>query len=159
MKKFSIFFFVFLSTLIVSCSKNKQQADQPSAHESFVSGLSSQDTVIVKTLCEDFLLALKNNDKDKAFSILRSVDNGSVVPPSSEQMAKISNQFSIFPVLDFHLKEFKIGEATDNICSYSIVFDKDEQGKESTISFGFCPVKVNGEWYITVRNASANLPQ
>jgi len=158
MKKLLFFPLFVLSLLIVSCSGNKQEA-QPTAHEAFVSELSTQDTVVVLQLCENFLQAMKENDKDKAFSILRYVEDGKVLPPTTEQMAKLSNQFTIFPVLDYHIKDFKVGEATDNICSYSIVISVDDEGKESTISFGFCPVKVDGQWYITVRNASAKLPQ
>lgn len=159
MKKFYILSFILFSVLIAACTGNKKQETQPTAHEVFVSGLSSQDTVLVTKLCEEFLSAIQNNDKDKAFSILRNVEDGKVNPPTSEQMAKLSTQFTIFPVLKYHLKDFKIGDATDNICSYSIVFNIDEQGKESAINFGFCPIKVDGQWYITVRNASAELPK
>lgn len=144
---------------MASCSGNKKAESTPSAHETFVSELSSQDTVVVTKLCEDFLLAMQSDDKDKAFSILRTVKDGQVVAPTSEQMAKLSTQFTLFPVKNYRLKDFKIGDATDNICSYSIVFDIDADGKESAINFGFCPVKVDGQWYITVRNASAELPQ
>lgn len=159
MKKFFLFSVIFTAVLMASCSGNKKTETAPSAHESFVSELSSQDTAAVTKLCEDFLQAMKDDDKDKAFGILRAINDGQVVAPTSQQMAKLSTQFTLFPVKNYHLKDFKIGDATDNICSYSIVFDIDEDGKESAINFGFCPVKVDGQWYITVRNASAELPQ
>lgn len=153
-KLFSLLFLLVGGIIVFSCTSEKK----PASHAEFVSGLTSSDTAEVKQLCEQFLNTMKAGDKDAAFSLLHSIDeNGNVTDPTRESLAKLSTQFSLFPVKDFHLKDLKIGTEKDNICSYSIVFNVDSEGKESAISFGFCPVKVNGKWYITVRNASAKL--
>lgn len=146
---------VLVSLVLYSCSGEKSQK---TAHEEFVGSLSASDTIEIKNLCESFFSHMKAGDKDAAFELLYMlVENDKVEPVNAEYKAKIGNQFNIFPVLDFHSKEIRIGNAEDNIASYSIVFARDDQGKESAISFGFNPVKINGKWYLTVRNATSQL--
>lgn len=150
----------FIAAIIIcSCSSNKQE-NTASEHDVFASSLTTADTTRVISLCNAFLDYLKNNDKDSAFSLLYSLnENGDLVEPSNLDLAKLSNQFTLFPVRDYKIKSLQMGEELDNVCSYSIIFNIDEQGKEDTINFGFCPVRIDGQWYLTIRNASAELPK
>lgn len=154
-KIFSFIFALTVSLFLFSCSGEKQQK---TVHEEFVGSLTAADTTEIKNLCDAFFTQMKEGNKDGAFELLYMLgENNQVEPVSVEYKAKISTQFTIFPVRDFRSKEIRIGNAEDNIASYTIVFGQDAEGKESTISFGFNPVKVNGKWYLTVRNASAQL--
>lgn len=162
MKK--VFNFVLLFALglsvMTSCSKKQETPEAPSSHDLFVSSLSSTDTTEVLSLCEDFFAKLASGEKDAALAMLfLSNDSGQVLPMSEEKLQSLKSQFTLFPVLDQHLVDYKFGDAADNLMRFKVVFAKDEQGKEESINFGLNPIRKDGKWYLTVRNASAKVAQ
>lgn len=66
--------FFIVSFTLFSCVNNKSKEISVSAHDAFVSNLTSADTANVKQLCEDFFSLIKVNDKDAAFALLKSFD-------------------------------------------------------------------------------------
>lgn len=162
MKKFYYFFItLFLSYFaFISCTNNSEKNDQQSSHEAFVSSLSSADTTEVINLCQDFFSKLAGNAKEEALAMLSlSNDSGEVLPMTEEKLQSLNRQFTLFPVLDQHLVDFKFGNASDNLMRYKVVFAKDEDGKEECINFGLNPIRKDGKWFLTVRNASAQVAQ
>lgn len=88
-----------------------------------------------------------------------SNDSGAILPMSDEKAQSLIKQFTLFPVLDNHLVDFQFGDAADNLMRFKVVFAKDEQGKEDAINFGLNPIRKDGKWYLTVRNASAKVAE
>lgn len=78
---------------------------------------------------------------------------------SEEKLKSLTKQFSLFPVLDQHLVDFKFGDAGDNLMRFKVVFAKDENGNEDAINFGLNPIRKDGKWYLTVRNATAKVAE
>lgn len=155
-----VLLFVFGFSVMTSCSKKQETIQEPSSHDVFVSSLSSADTTEVLSLCEDFFTKLASGEKDAALSMLSlSNDSGQVLPMSDEKLQSLMSQFTLFPVLDQHLVDYKFGDAADNLMRFKVVFAKDEQGKEESINFGLNPIRKDGKWYLTVRNASAKVAQ
>ena len=161
MKKFFYLFSitVIASSILSSCSK-KSEDKVATAHDEFVSSLSSADTTEVLNLCQDFFAKLAAGDKEAALAMLSlSTDSGEVVAMTDEKLQSLNRQFTLFPVLDQHLVDFKFGDAADNLMRFKVVFAKDETGKEEAINFGLNPIRKDGKWYLTVRNASAQVAQ
>lgn len=160
MKKFFYFFIIFFLGFFafVSCTSDKKESQ--TSHDDFVSSLSSADTTEVLNLCQDFFSKLANNAKEEALAMLSlSNDSGEVLPMTEEKLQSLSRQFTLFPVLDQHLVDFKFGNASDNLTRFKVVFAKDEDGKEECINFGLNPIRKDGKWFLTVRNASAQVAQ
>ena len=161
MKK--IFYFVLVSFLgmafLASCSKKEEKA-APSAHDQFVASLTSADTTEVLNMCQDFFTKLSQGDKEGAIAMLSlSTDSGEVIAMSEEKIQQLTRQFTLFPVLDNHLVEYTFGEAADNLMKFKVVFAKDENGKEEAINFGLNPIRKDGKWYLTVRNAAGKVAE
>ena len=161
MKK--ILYFVILSfvgiSVLTSCSK-KQEKAEPSAHDQFVASLTTADTTEVLNMCQDFFTKLSQGDKEGAIAMLSlSTDSGEVIAMTEEKIQQLTRQFTMFPVLDNHLVEYTFGEAADNLMKFKVVFAKDEQGKEDAINFGLNPIRKDGKWYLTVRNASGKVAE
>ena len=160
MKKilYFVLFFVSASLVVSSCSSKSENSNGPSAHESFVASLSSADTAEVLNLCQEFFTKLSSGDKEAAIGMLSlSNDSGFILPMAEEKAQSLIKQFTLFPVLDNHLVDYTFGDAANNLMRFKVVFSKDEQGKEDAINFGLNPIRKDGKWYLTVRNASAQV--
>lgn len=161
MKK--IFYFVLVTflgmTVLSSCSKKEEKAG-PSEHEQFVASLTSADTTEVLNMCQDFFTKLSQGDKEGAIAMLSlSNDSGDVIAMTEEKIQQLTSQFTMFPVLDNHLVEYTFGEAADNLMKFKVIFAKDEDGKEEAINFGLNPIRKDGKWYLTVRNAAGKVDE
>ncbi len=162
MKKILYFalFFISASLAISSCSTKSEQTSGPSSHDAFVASLSSADTAEVLNLCQEFFSKLTSGNKDAAIGMLSlSNDSGIILPMTDEKIQSLTKQFTLFPVLDNHLVDYTFGDAADNLMRFKVVFSKDEQGNEDAINFGLNPIRKDGKWYLTVRNASAKVAQ
>ena len=162
MKKIFSFCFALLSVSViaVSCSSKSESSAEVSSHDAFVSSLSSADTAEVLNLCQEFFTKLTAGDKESAINMLSlSNDSGMILPMTDEKIQSLTKQFTLFPVLDNHLVDYTFGDAADNLMRFKVVFAKDEQGKEEAINFGLNPIRKDGKWYLTVRNASAQVAQ
>ena len=161
MKK--ILFYILISfvssTFLFSCSK-KSSSEEQSSHSLFIASLSYADTTEVLNLCQDFFSRLAAGDKESAIGMLSlSNDSGMILPLSEEKLQSLTRQFTLFPVLDNHLVDYTFGDASDNLIRFKVVFSKDDQGKEESINFGLNPIRKDGKWYLTVRNASAKVAE
>lgn len=150
---------LFLSLAISSCSKSAKNSEV-SSHDAFIATLTTEDTTEVLNLCQDFFTKLASGDKEAAINMLSlSNDSCQIIPMTEEKKQSLIKQFTIFPVLDNHLVDYTFGDAADNLMRFKVVFAKDEQGKEDAINFGLNPIRKDGKWYLTVRNASAQVAQ
>jgi len=150
---------VSVSMIVTSCS-NGSTKSETTDHEAFISSLTSADTTEVLNLCQDFFSKLAAGDKEAAIGMLSlSNDSGVILPMTEEKIQSLTKQFTLFPVLDNHLVDYTFGDAADNLMRFKVVFAKDEEGKEDAINFGLNPIRKDGKWYLTVRNASAQVAQ
>lgn len=162
MKKilYFVLFFISSSLIVSSCSSKSDKQEGASAHDSFVASLSSADTTEVLNLCQDFFAKLAAGNKEAAIGMLSlSNDSGLISSMTDEKAQSLIKQFTLFPVLDNHLVDYTFGDAADNLVRFKVVFSKDEQGKEDAINFGLNPIRKDGKWYLTVRNASAKVAE
>lgn len=153
------FYFVgvllFCSTFFLSC-KDNQKKKQLDIVEDFKNSLTSEDTVQVFSLCNKCMETLKAGEIDQALSMLQILENDTVlVPLSAEKQSELKKNFKFFPVLDYKVESFAFNTNGLNDVRYSITFFEKEANDPTpnTIGFMFNPVKLNGQWYLTVKDA------
>lgn len=67
----------------------------------------------------------------------------------------IRRQFSFFPVYDYTISNLVFNTSDQNIVSFKIAFEEAAPGKTPSITnFALSPVKVDGKWYLTVRESA-----
>lgn len=112
--------------------------------------LTSQDTAEVSELCRTFLGHLSVGDVKAATSILYDVDSLGVPAKSGENTAAmIESRIKRLPVKSFKFEELRFFMPTDNTVTYRVAFN--ESDPPSTIVWGFCPIKTDDGWILTLR--------
>lgn len=112
--------------------------------------LTSQDTAEVNELCRTFLGHLKDGDVVAATSILYDVDTlGNPVKSGENTATMIENRIKRLPVKSFKFEELRFFMPTDNTVTYRVAFN--ESNPPATIVWGFCPMKTNEGWVLTLR--------
>lgn len=140
--------------IIASCSHNtKAPADES---QIFVGSLTNEDTLEMLKLSDDCMELLKNKNIDGALAMLNEYDDStnSVKPLSEVTRAKYSRIFKMFPVLEYQRAGFTFMLEGLNDVKYTIVFAEEknpELNGEPKTSFMFNPIKINGQWYLTVK--------
>lgn len=122
----------------------------------FRSSLTEADTMQMLKICDDCMELLKNKDIDGALSMLNEyIDStNSVQPLSDATRAKYTRIFNMFPVLEYQLAGYTFVLEGINDVKYSIKFAEEEHPEkngEPKTSFMFNPVKIEGQWYLTVK--------
>lgn len=141
--------------VLVSCGKKKEVSES----EAFRSTLTAEDTTAMLKICDDCMKSLKAGDIDAALAQLHLYDDSTrtVKPLSKEKEQELRKTFKFFPVHDYTIDYYTFTTEGVNDVKYRIEFFEkvDPQSPESnTIGFMFNPVKVDGQWYLTVKEAS-----
>ncbi len=158
MKKLNLFAYITAISIacLISC-KDKEPVKEPTEADVFKSSLTSEDTTQVLSLCNNCMETLKKGDIDKALSMMQMLNKDSTLSPlSEEKKMQLKKNFKIFPVLDYTIEYFTFNESGLNDVKYEIEFIKKEPGDPmpNTIGFMFNPIKVDGKWYVAVKEAN-----
>lgn len=152
-----LLYFTLVSAFIlvaVSCgNKPKSRVDETT---DFRSSLTEADTVQMLKLCDDCMELLKNKNIDGALAMLNEyVDSTNTIQPLTDiTRAKYIRIFKMFPVLEYQLAGYTFVLEGINDVKYSIKFAEEEHPEkngEPKTSFMFNPVKIDGQWYLTVK--------
>lgn len=121
----------------------------------FQEGLTAQDSTVMLQKCEDCMQLLSEGKIDDALAMLVEYDDSlqQVSPLSDETRASYMRKFTLFPVLKYELKYYSFTESGLNDAKYEVQFGPDEAGAPKT-AYMFNPVKVDGQWYLCVKNAN-----
>lgn len=161
MKK--IFYFalvLFIMSAVAACNQ-KSQAPSDKKQE-FKDGLTEQDTAQMLKLSDDCMELLKKKDVDGALAMLNEYDDstGTVQPLSEQTRAKYLRLFKMFPVYKYTLSSYSFMLEGLNDVKYDIIFAEEEHPEVNGVpktSFMFNPVKVDGQWYLTVKRADQSI--
>lgn len=157
--KFSTSLLFFSLLLLTACSVSKKPED-PAAKEEreFRSSLNGSDSIQVLELSNSVMEMLKQQDYELAFANFNVLDEGgNLMPLSASETKRLMRRFSLFPVKEYSLRNFEFNTQSQNIVIYDVLFEEPEDGKPKAItSFGFSPVKYNGNWYLTIRESATS---
>lgn len=158
MKTFAKVLFVFSCLLFVaSCStKQAEGSNEEVQEQEFRNSLNSTDSLTVIRQGDSIMNILKAKNFDEAFNAIFELDSlGNVQSLSSERKRQLSRQFMFFPVNDFKMVDFKFNTSDQNIITYKIaIYDQNVSQSTQTTNFAFSPVKIDGKWYFTIRQAA-----
>lgn len=153
---------LFFLTLIMgvgvlsSCKKEKQSATESA--EEFKSGLSATDTTDVISMCDACMQTLKAGNIDEALQMIQMVDSNLNVSPLDElHERQLRKTFKFFPVVDYRLENIAFNTSGLNDVKYQIEFFEKTDSLDTTpntIGFMFNPVKKDGQWVLTVKQAN-----
>lgn len=144
----------FLS--LTGCQQRKESVAEPDEAELFREGLTAQDTVQMLDVCNRCMEMLKQGQTEEALKTLYVVnEDGSVSPLPEDKLQELRKTFRFFPVVDYKLKGYAFDDSGLNDVKYEIQFFEKEEGDPTpnTIAFMFNPVKYDGQWYATVKQA------
>lgn len=150
---FSLFAFALLC-MHVGCS-NKPK---PTPAQEFRAELTAEDTTKMLGICEECMKTLKAGNIDGALNLLYQYDDSTktVSPISEENRKKMRNTFTVFPVLNYRMVYYNFTTQGLNDVKYEIEFfekaDSTDQAP-NTIGLMFNPVKVDDQWYLTMKEA------
>ena len=141
--------------MATSCSERRSSPKDTFSHME----LNSKDTSTVRSQCDAFMQLLKDKKYDEALSNLYYIDSLKHLIPLPEDLQKnFINVLNTFPVLEYHFNSIIFNEEMDNQVKYTIEFFEKEEGDDrpNTTSMFFRPVRVNGDWYLTVYDTASN---
>ena len=124
---------VAVSCFLFSCGEKKKQL---TPKEEFLMGLTAEDTVQVLTISRSCMDTLKAGNIDEALKMLFILRDGKAIPLPAEKEQQLRKKFKYFPVVDYKLDYYSFS-STPN-----------------TIGFMFNPVKIDGVWYLAVKEAT-----
>lgn len=143
--------------LLAACHNNggKQQKFQTfeSAQAAFQATLTSEDTAAVKAATEKVMSLLEIGQIDAALSQIYVVSDDVLYRLADESLLSIKSKFENFPVLSYKLTDIAFLTPAINDVTYQYVFAKTPDG-DATIRVGFNPVKIDGEWYLTLKDGN-----
>lgn len=150
---------LFIFVLIVSCclcscgGKKKATTSQ----EEFLMGLTAEDTAQILNLSRSCMDTLKGGHIDEALQMLYVMRDGKAIPLPAEKEQQLRKNFKFFPVIDYSLDYYTFSNADNNDVKFRIEFFKHsgpDDKTPNTIGFMFNPVKIDGTWHLTVKEAT-----
>ncbi|WP_373731126.1 hypothetical protein, partial [Bacteroides heparinolyticus] len=150
---------LMLMGIIASCNgKKNDKAETPEeAKEIFATTLTAADTTEVVGLANQCMDLLKENKTEEALKMIFVMnEEGEPVPVSGEQKQKLNGKFKLFPVLEYELVNFSFASEENNDMRYKIIFDKSGDVPAS-IGFMFNPVRIDGNWYLMLKESDQEI--
>lgn len=151
-------FFVLALLCLASCKDHKAKDEGADMNRPKMV-LEQRDTVEVFNLTKNFLELLKSKDIDKAVSMLYFLDADKAVVPLPDSLVERQKMvFRTFPVLNYKIDSIIFNTETDSQVKYTIEFFEKQPGdtRPNTTSFFIKPMRVNGQWYLTMYDSNTN---
>lgn len=156
---YSSILLLIIAVLLGSC-KGK---DDKAPIDGYFMVTTSEDTVTVSQLAVDFMEKLKSKDINGALDMLYylnepadSLSQPTITPLNDEQIVQQQLIFDCFPVLAYRIDNIIFRTETD--CQVKCTFDfsqpDDGQGNPLSTSLYLQPMRLEGKWYLTVRDSS-----
>lgn len=151
-----IMFIALVAVFISSCKEKKTRMQQI---QEFRNSLSSTDTTQMLKLCNDCMDLLKAQKVESALSMLYEYNDSTkeVQPLTDKTRKQYERRFKVFPVLEYTMDYYSFQLEGVNDVKYRITFaleENPEQNGNAVTAMMFNPVKVDGVWYLTIKNGT-----
>lgn len=147
--------FVLAYSSCTSCSTDNKKAVADEQGVEFKETITAADTTQMLKLADDCMELLKNRKFDEAIGMLYQYEDSTVQALSSEDGQRLRRRFEVFPVLKYEREYFSFMERGLNDVRYKVWFAEEEnpaQNGEPITFLMFNPVKVDGTWYLCVKD-------
>lgn len=151
-----VFLFVIACLFVTSCThKEKTREDRI---KEFRSELTQKDTTEMLSLCDNVMEQLKARKIEEVVSSLYEYNDSTreAKPVTDETAKRYVRKFKMFPVLDYHRRNFTFMHEGCNDVKYEVTFASAEQtgtDKPATTMYMFNPVKIDGTWIVCVKTS------
>jgi hypothetical protein len=156
MNKKYLLLVAFIALGLVSCKRSNAPVE--GAPTEFQLGMTAEDSATIVKLGDSCMTYLKDGQMEQAIGMLCLYDDSleQILPLTEEARANYQKLFTMFPVKEFNLAYFSFTEQGFNDLKYTVVFGPEAAGSPKT-SYMFNPVKVDGEWHLSVKNSMQDL--
>lgn len=150
-----LFLLMLLAVSLASCTEKKEPKKNILRPPSIA--LSSQDTTEINQKIEAHLSLLKEKKLEEMADMLYYMDNDSISLLDDTRKENFVKGLSVFNIYDAKVKHLIIrSEYNNEVCVLlQIIKDGDISKNKGVTKFYFNPVKIDGVWYITVRDKYA----
>ena len=156
------------SVLFCACSSNKQNEaavdDSPKTQQEMAKAKhdaridesmekSKGDTLMVYEKAKEVLDQLKAGNVEGALDQIYEYSLQEIIPLTPERRKALKSTFSAFPVLRYSIDSLELLSNEDNELHYTIYFSDDyvdSANKFPGLKLVMCPVRYNGQWYMTI---------
>lgn len=147
---------ILFALCISSCGNKKAASNDAGLSEKpFSSLLSAEDTTLVLNKARTCMDKLRAGQIEEALGMISVLDGRNVQPLSEEMKQTMKKRFSFFPVVNYTLDYFSFTADSVNDIKYAVEFTERTKGKTpNTIGLMFNPVKKDGKWYLTIKQAT-----
>ena len=140
---------LLILVLSTGCTGKSEKAD--SSDESMT--LSANDTAKVVDLMHQYFDLLINQDYSGAMSMLHQFQNDSLFEMTPEVKQHYELGMKMIVPVRYELETMVFNTESDCLVKYSaVLFDKegDSDNRPNKMSYTVRPVRLNGEWFLTV---------
>ena len=138
-----------LSLCLVACDRTPKTYQD--AEKQFISSLTQADTVAVLKLGSTVMRCLKQGQVDSAMLNLYVLKDDELRPMDEASKARFSERFTVRPVQSYMISGMSF--STPGVNDLSFRFSPNENVNNGALKLMFNPVKVDGQWYLAVKDA------
>ena len=144
---------LLISLAIFSCKTRNTFRTYEMAEQEFRSSLTAQDTLAVLALGANFMDAIKNGNIEVELQDLCVLYRDTLYKVSDESLNLLRDRFTGVPITDYSLASMSFSTPGNNDLSYRYVMSG-TVGSGPAFKLMFNPVKVGGNWYLTLKDGS-----
>lgn len=144
--------FFALSALLaaVSCNNSPKVVTYQDAERQFIASLTAEDTLMAQVLCQDYMECLVSGNVSEAVDMLNVLENSVLYKMGSPSTDLLVRRYTADPVTSWGFESFSLSTPGNNkvVCKYATGGDRHA---DSGLKIVFNPVKVEGKWYLTLK--------
>ena len=149
MKKYIVIVFALFA--LVCCKNNNTFRTYEQAEKEFRESLTFHDTLMVLTMGQNFMDALKAGEVQLEIANLCTVHNDTLFKLADISMRELEERLSGYPVTDYALASYNFSTPGVNDLSFRYV-TSGKIGSAPAFKIMFNPVKVGDNWYLTMKD-------
>lgn len=146
--------FSFSFFLVLGCSNKKSQGSDENVTDQIVFEFTNQDSLSISNLVDEYVVAFNSGNLEKCADFLFMVRNDSVFPLTIDQRRDFIASMQPISAFGCERRDMALKTDRDNKVSLALFLAEADslnpQADRPTARFILNPVKVEGQWYLTV---------
>ena len=145
--------------LFVACSDKKSQGAEENATDQVVFEFTNHDSVSISNLVDEYVMAFNSGNLEKCADFLFMVRNDSVFPLTIDERRSFIASMQPISAYGCERRDLALKTDRDNKVSLALFLAEADtlnpQADRPAARFILNPVKVEGQWYLTVYDPRA----
>ena len=149
--------FTCAALIIAGCKHAQQDNNANSNLTAYEKGLTSEDSIQVVAVIDNFFALIENGQVDLAVSSLYKANSedayGEPQALDNEEMEQVRKVFEVFPTFGHRIDYIKFFDSYLNEVKVSAIFREAKDGMpEGTTTYYFRPINYIGKWVLCAMN-------